>query len=228
MLSATKAYICCSFMKFAGLESLEDTPSKIELPPDDADNDLKAEFLNDIIGKFVDKYVMVEFADEKLWQAKQKERLAAKEKLPLTCLVPSSLPELLPGQVVVLVIQNTTSGYKVVGVGKVAKLNANIQCQDTVENVPVLVISVEPDAAFIGLRINQIVLWSRKLIGIPNMPSTQEPMSPAEEKSDLNKACQISTENSPDEDRLFNYASQCTGRSKTRAVKRADKCPCYV
>ena len=97
MLSATKAYICCSFMKFAGLESLEDTPSKIELPPDDAHNDFKAEFLKDTIGQFVDKYVMVEFADEKLWQTKQKERLEAKEKLPLTCSVPSSLPKLLPG-----------------------------------------------------------------------------------------------------------------------------------
>ena len=97
MLSATKAYFCCSFMKFAGLESLEDTPSRFELPPDDADNDLKAEFLKDTIGQFVDKYVVVEFADEKLWQTKQKERLEAKEKLPLTCSVPSSLPKLLPG-----------------------------------------------------------------------------------------------------------------------------------
>ena len=59
MLSATKAYICCSFMMFAGLESLEDTPSKIQLPPDDADNDLKAEFFKDTIRQFVDKYVMV-------------------------------------------------------------------------------------------------------------------------------------------------------------------------
>lgn len=62
MLSATKAYICCSFMKFAGLDSLEDTPSKIELPPGDASNDAKAAFLQDTIGQFVDKYVMVEFA----------------------------------------------------------------------------------------------------------------------------------------------------------------------
>ena len=106
-----------------------------------------------------------------------------------------------------LVIQNTASGFKVVGVGKVA--SANIQCQDTVENVPVLVISVEPDASFIGLSINQIVLWPRKLIGIPNMASTQETKSTAEEKSDPNKAGQKSTENAPDEDRLFNYASQC-------------------
>ena len=80
-----------------------------------------------------------------------------------------------------LVIQNTASGYKVVGVGKVA--SANIKCQDTVEN--------EPDASFISLSINQIVLWPRKLIGVPNMPSTQETKSTAEEKSDPNKAGQI-------------------------------------
>ena len=79
MLSATKAYICCSFMKFADLESLEDTPSKIELPSDNASNDLKAAFLNDTMGQFVDKYVMVEFTVEKSWQTQQQKDLKSKK-----------------------------------------------------------------------------------------------------------------------------------------------------
>ena len=99
MLSATKAYICCSFMKFAGLENLEDAPSKIELPPDNASDELKAAFFKDTIGQFVDKYVMVEFTVEKSWEAQQKKRLEEKKKDPMTCTVPSSLPALLPGTV---------------------------------------------------------------------------------------------------------------------------------
>ncbi|XP_028408673.1 uncharacterized protein LOC114531236 isoform X2 [Dendronephthya gigantea] len=199
MLSATKAYICCSFMKFAGLDSLEDsTPSKIELPAENASNILKETFLKNTVGQFVDEYVMVELPAEKSWQTQQKKRLQAKEKLPTTCTVPSSLPELLSGQVVILVLQNTTSGYKVIGVGKVV----NVVNQDTM-NVSVLVISIEPDAQNVGLRINEIILWPRKLIAIPNMPY-KETTSNTEDKT-----CQSSTDCAPDEDRLFNYASQC-------------------
>ena len=85
-------------MNFAGLENLEDAPSKIELPPDNASDELKAAFFKDTIGQFVDKYVMVEFTVEKSWEAQQKKRLKEK-KLPMTCTVPSSLPALLPGTV---------------------------------------------------------------------------------------------------------------------------------
>jgi hypothetical protein len=66
-------------MKFADLESLEDTPSKIELPSDNASNDLKAAFLKDTMGHFVDKYVMVEFAVEKSWQTQQQKDLKSKK-----------------------------------------------------------------------------------------------------------------------------------------------------
>ncbi|XP_028410627.1 uncharacterized protein LOC114533317 [Dendronephthya gigantea] len=184
---------------FAGLNSLEDsTPSKIELPAENASNILKETFLKNTVGQFVDEYVMVELPAEKSWQTQQKKRLQAKEKLPRTCTVPSSLPELLSGQVVILVLQNTTSGYKVIGVGKVV----NVVNQDTM-NVSVLVISIEPDAQNVGLRINEIILWPRKLIAIPNMPY-KETTSNTEDKT-----CQSSTDCAPDEDRLFNYASQC-------------------
>lgn len=112
---------------------------------------------------------------------------------------------ILKGQVVILVLQTTASGYKVIGVGKVVQ----IQSKDTVDKVAVLVISVEPDAQNMGLIINQTILWPRRLIAIPNVPSNKETTSNTEETSNQNKACQSSTENAPDEDRLFNYASQC-------------------
>lgn len=99
-------------MKFAGLENLEDTPSKIELPPDNASNELKAAFLQDTIGQFVDKYVMVEFADEKSWEAQQKKLLEEKKKLPMTCTVSSSLQAVLPGTQSVFIIYINISSFK--------------------------------------------------------------------------------------------------------------------
>ena len=51
----------------------------IQLPPDNASDELKAAFLQDTIGHVVDKYVMVEFADEKSWEAQQKKLLEEKK-----------------------------------------------------------------------------------------------------------------------------------------------------
>ena len=112
---------------------------------------------------------------------------------------------LLKGQVVLLVIHNAASGYKVIGVGKVVI----IQSQYPVEKVAVLVISVEPDAQNIGLSINQTILWPRRLIAIPNVLSHNETTSNTDKASNQNITCESSTENKHDEDRLFNYASQC-------------------
>lgn len=76
MLSVTKACICCAFMEFAGLESMEDTPSNITLPP----NSVKTDFLTETVGKFVEKFVMVEFDAEKAWCDMQLQKADDKAK----------------------------------------------------------------------------------------------------------------------------------------------------
>ena len=90
-----------------------------------------------------------------------------------------------------LVIQNAASGYKVIGVGKVV----NIQSQYPVDKVAVLVISIEPDAKNIGLRINQTILWPRRLIAISNVHSNKETISNTNKASNQNERCESSTEN---------------------------------
>ena len=65
MLSATKAYLCSAFMEYAGLETLDGNPKNItSSEPKD---------LEEIIGCFVDEYVMLEFDVEKALR-QQKER----------------------------------------------------------------------------------------------------------------------------------------------------------
>lgn len=54
MLCATKAYLCCAFMSWAGLDSLDGvTPTKITLVDEKASNEMKTEFIEEVIGKFV-------------------------------------------------------------------------------------------------------------------------------------------------------------------------------
>ena len=73
MLSITKAYISCAFMKWAGFDSLEGRPFLITIPDKKAKKEEKDKFLFDVIGKFVEEYVMTEFDVEKSWRQKEEK-----------------------------------------------------------------------------------------------------------------------------------------------------------
>lgn len=53
MLTATKAYLCCAFMQWAGMKEQRGTPVKIILPPKTSSREERKEFLTDRMGKFV-------------------------------------------------------------------------------------------------------------------------------------------------------------------------------
>ena len=75
MLCATKAYLCCAFMSWAGLDSLDGvTPTKITLVDEKASNEMKTEFIEEVIGKFVEQFAFVEFDIEKAWRAARREK----------------------------------------------------------------------------------------------------------------------------------------------------------
>ena len=84
-------------MEFAGMESLEDTPSNITLPPHESDHKEKTNFLTETVGKFVEKFVMVEFDVEKVWHEKQRQR----KKIEATAKETSGLPKFRPGKYIV-------------------------------------------------------------------------------------------------------------------------------
>lgn len=75
MLSLTKAYLCSAFMEYAGLEKLDGTPKNINLEDGNLQN---------VIGCFVDEYVMVEFDVEKtLRQQKEQAQQQANSASPI-------------------------------------------------------------------------------------------------------------------------------------------------
>lgn len=84
------------------------------------------------------------------------------------------------GPAVVLVLPKPDGGFKVVGVGTVAVMEG---CHS---DVPILVISVEPDSQDI-IKLQQFILWPRKLLAIPEKPTTtqttlQNEMNASDEK----------------------------------------------
>lgn len=78
MLSVTKAYLCSAFMEYTGLEKLDGIPNKI------SSRDPKD--LEEIIGSFVDEYVMLEFDVEKALrqQKEQAQQNANTVPVPVT------------------------------------------------------------------------------------------------------------------------------------------------
>ena len=74
-LSATKAYLCTAFKTWAGLEKLDGLPSNLPKLPTSSDTiEIKKEFIEKHIGKFVDEFVLVEFDVEKAWMEGVEER----------------------------------------------------------------------------------------------------------------------------------------------------------
>ena len=90
MPSVTKAYLCSAFMEYAGLEALDGTPKNI--------SSLDATDLENIIGCFVDEYVMVEFDVEKELRLQkeqaQQPRVNNNQTAPLSHQEPPTQPEL--------------------------------------------------------------------------------------------------------------------------------------
>ena len=80
------AYLCCAFMSWAGLASLDGlTPTKITLV-DEASNEMKTEFIEKVIGKFAEEFAFVEFDIEKAWREQQEQRNKHNRQLPLVLL----------------------------------------------------------------------------------------------------------------------------------------------
>ena len=81
MLSTTKAYICCAFMKWAGIETLDGHPTSITLPDKKARDEEKHKFVTDVIGKFTEEYVMTEFDVEKSWRKQRNEEKSGEDQV---------------------------------------------------------------------------------------------------------------------------------------------------
>ena len=99
MLCATKAYLCCAFLSWAGLDSLDGlTPTKITLVDEKASNEMKTEFIEEVIGKFVEEFAFVEFDIEKAWREQQEQRNSpADQQATATCASSTVSPNLAPG-----------------------------------------------------------------------------------------------------------------------------------
>ena len=104
MLSATKAYLCCTFMQWAGLEDLSGTPTNISLPKHTSSKEERKKFLMDTIGKFVEEFVLVECDIEKVWreqheQKQQQQRLHPNQTLgtPSTSTSSTAFPQIQRG-----------------------------------------------------------------------------------------------------------------------------------
>ena len=114
---------------------------------------------------------------------------------------------LLSGQKVVLVLPKPPSGYKVVGVGRVTVVES--QGGDVPQDkVPVVVISVEPDVQNI-MTINQILLWPRLWIAIPERSNTTQSTDRKSGEDDNKKPMNPSAEKPSGPDHLYYYACQC-------------------
>ena len=99
MLCATKAYLCCAFMSWAGLDSLNGlTPTKITLVDEKASNEMKTEFIEEVIGKFVEEFAFVEFDIEKAWREQQEQRNSPADQQATASLASLTVnPNLAPG-----------------------------------------------------------------------------------------------------------------------------------
>lgn len=74
MHEVTKSYLCEAFMEWAGLESMQSTPKNITVPTLHSPQEKKVKFLNEIIGAFVDEYVLPEFDVEKVWRLHREQK----------------------------------------------------------------------------------------------------------------------------------------------------------
>ena len=99
MLCGTKAYLCCAFMSWAGLDSLDGLkPTKITLVDEKASNQMKTKFIEEVIGKFVEEFAFVEFDIEKAWREQQEQRNSpADQQATATCASLTVSPNLAPG-----------------------------------------------------------------------------------------------------------------------------------
>ena len=61
----TKAYVCEAFMEWAGLDAMDGNPTEITIPHLKATNAIKKNFIDLVIGNFVDKFVLPELDAEK-------------------------------------------------------------------------------------------------------------------------------------------------------------------
>lgn len=105
ILSATKAYLCCAFMQWAGMEKLDGPAVNVVLPLETSSHEEKENFLSSTIGKFVEEFVLVECDVEKAWREQQEhkrqQQRSANQSLsadaPTTCTSSSGDPELTTG-----------------------------------------------------------------------------------------------------------------------------------
>ena len=80
LLSATNAYLCAAFMEWAGLQTLDDVPKSITIPGPRSRVKQRKEFLQNVLSKFVEEYVLVEFDREKALRKKNKDNESASEQ----------------------------------------------------------------------------------------------------------------------------------------------------
>ena len=67
----TKAYICEAFMEWAGLNDMEGKPTNITIPHTNTTLAVKKEFMECVIGNFVDEYILPELNAEKALHPRQ-------------------------------------------------------------------------------------------------------------------------------------------------------------
>ena len=74
MHEVTKSYLCKAFMEWAGLESMQSTPTNITVPTLHSPPEKKVKFLNETIGSFVDEYILPQFDVKKVRRLHQEEK----------------------------------------------------------------------------------------------------------------------------------------------------------
>ena len=79
VLQVTRAHICEAFMTWAGMEDIDSEPSCLSLPEKSASHQEKIAFVEENIGRFVDKYCMVHADVEEAWALDEEQRQSLRE-----------------------------------------------------------------------------------------------------------------------------------------------------
>lgn len=79
MLQVTRAHLCEAFVTWASMENLESQPLTLDIPSTSATKEEKLTFIEEKIGGFVDKFVLMDPDVKGMWELEEVQLRKSKE-----------------------------------------------------------------------------------------------------------------------------------------------------
>jgi hypothetical protein len=79
----TKAYVCEAFMEWADLDDMDGKPSNITIPHANTTKAIKKQFMESVIGNFVDEFILPDLDAEKALSQKKSRRQTTTGKISI-------------------------------------------------------------------------------------------------------------------------------------------------